>query len=67
MNRSCSTSTSTPRPAAGWARAIKPAGRRWWRVVWNISPRLPLDPLEQCPQPGAAMRIQHVDESNSPK
>ena len=27
----CSTSTSTPRPAAGWERAIKPAGRRWWR------------------------------------
>jgi hypothetical protein len=39
--------------------AMKPSGA--------MSRQLPLDLVEQCPQPGTAIRIQHVDKSNSPE
>src|SRR5436190_4030282 len=32
---SCSTNTSTAKPAKGWAPAIKPAGAHWSSVTWK--------------------------------
>jgi hypothetical protein len=39
--------------------ALKPSGA--------MSRQSPLDLVEQCPQPGTAIRVQHVDKSNSPE